>query len=153
MVTLDGRIIGETPLSAASLPLGTHALLIARPGFAPHAESITLSALTPSRTISVELEAGVRSIDRGGAPSRASAPHVAAAARGAIDVDSRPRGARVTIDGRFAGTTPLRVPELPVGLHTVTIELEGHKTLTTRTAVEAGKAAVVKVTLELTGWR
>jgi hypothetical protein len=67
---------------------------------------------------------------------------------GAIDVDSRPRGARVTIDGRVVGVTPLHAGDLSPGRHEVSIALPGYRVVTTRTLVEAGRAATIRVSLE-----
>jgi hypothetical protein len=67
---------------------------------------------------------------------------------GAIDIDSRPPGARVFVDGKAIGVTPLRVPEVAIGAHTVRIELTGYKTLTTTVQVTAGQPAKLNVSLE-----
>lgn len=45
---------------------------------------------------------------------------------GTLSIDSAPSGARVTIDGREAGTTPITVPRLSTGTHRLRFELEGH---------------------------
>jgi serine/threonine-protein kinase len=133
MVTVDGRIVGETPLVLRDLAAGPYMLQIARPGYAPHAERVTVPASGRERTLSVELEAGVTS------PGQAL---------GAIDVDSMPRGARVFVDGRFVGQSPLRVPELRPGTHTVTLELANRSSVIRRTVVEPGKIAKLIVALQ-----
>ena len=55
-------------------------------------------------------------------PGRRRSPTAAA---GSLEVDSRPRGARVTVDGRPVGQTPLKVPAVSPGDHRVLIELTG----------------------------
>jgi len=132
MVTLDGRLVGETPLVLRDLTAGPYLLQIARPGYAPHSERVRIPAGGPEQTVSVALEAGVTS---------------PATALGAIEVDSEPRGARVMVDGRFVGQSPLRVPELRPGPHSVTLELANHASLTRRAIVEPGKTAKVIVNL------
>ena len=89
------------------------------------------------------------------APTRAPAAGKRPAARssvrattGSIFVDSRPRAARVTIDGRVVGVTPLRVPELSVGGHTVRLELAAHQPFTTRANVKPGEQTRVTAALE-----
>ncbi len=67
---------------------------------------------------------------------------------GSIFVDSRPRGARVFIDGRPMGTTPASIPDIPIGSHVVRLELTDHRAWTTSTRVTAGEAAVVTGSLE-----
>ena len=42
-------------------------------------------------------------------------------------MDSRPRGARVVLDGRAVGTTPARIPDVPIGTHVVRLELPDHR--------------------------
>jgi len=133
LVTIDGRKVGETPATVRDLPFGTHAVQVARPGHVPRTEQVTLAAATPHRTLTFELEPGL--------PQET-------AAFGAIDVDSRPRGARVLVDGRFMGHAPLRVPQLRPGAYTITLELGGYRSLTQQVGVTAGKASVIRPTLQ-----
>ena len=132
LVTVDGRRAGETPTTVTGLSLGAHTLLIARPGYAPRSERVTLTAADPSRALTVELQPGL---------------DVAAAQLGSIYIDTRPRGARVTIDGRVIGTTPIRVPDLPRGDHRVLVELEGFRAHSTLVTVRPGEQARLAVTL------
>jgi hypothetical protein len=134
LVTVDGRLLGETPM-ARDLPLGTHAVRVAHPGHVPRTERVTLAAATPMRTLSVTLQPGLAPV---------------AATRGAIDVDSRPRGARVSVDGRFIGLAPLRVADLAAGEHQVALDLGGYEPATSRVQVEPGRAASVRLTLRAT---
>ena len=67
---------------------------------------------------------------------------------GSIYVDSRPRGARVLIDGRFAGTTPARILDVTIGSHVVRLELADHRSWTVSTRVAAGEEARVSGSLE-----
>ncbi len=67
---------------------------------------------------------------------------------GSVYLDSRPRGARALIDGRFVGHTPLSVPELSVGEHVVTFEIAGAEPVTSKFAVKAGVRATVAITLK-----
>jgi hypothetical protein len=62
------------------------------------------------------------------------------AATGALDITSEPSGARITIDGTDYGVTPLMVPDLPVGRHTVRFESDAG-TLERSVQVEAGVTA------------
>jgi hypothetical protein len=132
MVTLDGRLVGETPLVLRHLTAGPYLLQVARPGYAPHSERVTIPSGGSERTVQVALEAAVT---------------LPATGFGAIQVDSEPRGARVMVDGRFVGQSPLRVPELRPGPHTVTLELANHSSVTRRTVVEPGRTARVIVNL------
>jgi serine/threonine protein kinase len=132
MVTVDGQILGATPLVATDIALGTHDVVVARPGHVPRSERVVLLAGAPRRTLNVALESGVE----------------IPPALGTVDVVSSPRGARVLVDGRFVGRTPLRAPELAPGVRRVTLELDGYVTMTTPVAVSRGGIHAVRVTME-----
>ena len=145
MVTIDGRLLGDTPLTLRDLRLGTHALQIARPGHVPRVERVTLSAAVPERTLDLALAPALdtaaiprRDVRREGlTPPAASAP-------GAVDVASAPRGARVSLDGRFVGLAPLRVPEVTAGTHVLSVEMAGYQSVSQSVAVLPGR--VVRLT-------
>jgi hypothetical protein len=63
-------------------------------------------------------------------------------------VDSLPRGAEVFVNGRSVGTTPLLVPEVPVGSQIVRLQLEDHRTWSTSVRVVAGQQVKVSGSLE-----
>lgn len=135
IVRVDGRLHGETPITIRDLALGAHTLQVARPGFVPRTEQVSLTRAAPSQTLTVELTAGVIT----GNPS---------ATTGSVFVDSRPRGARVTIDGRDAGVTPVQIPEVTLGRHTVSFELAGYKGLSAEVVITPKTPARVSVSLE-----
>ena len=132
LVTVDGRVSGETPAVVLALAYGTHEVQVARPGHIPRTARVTIGAAAPEQLLTFALEPGLRP---------------GTAALGAIDVDSRPRGARVIVDGRFLGYAPLRVPHLRPGSYTITLELGGYDPLTSRVGVSAGNLSAFKPTL------
>jgi hypothetical protein len=67
---------------------------------------------------------------------------------GAVYVDSRPRGARVSIDGRFVGVTPVRVPDIRIGTHVVRLELPDYRIWSSTATVTAGQEQRVTGSLE-----
>lgn len=138
LVTLDGRHAGETPMTLTDLPYGTHTLVVARPGYVPRTERVTLSAGQPARQLTLDLVPGV---DAGRAQL------------GSVYVDSRPRGARVSIDGRLVGATPIGVPELAIGSHSIRLDLEGFVSQTSTVTVRSGEQARVTVTFGRAGRR
>ena len=72
------------------------------------------------------------------APDEAPKPQVAE--KGELSVTSDPSGARVTVDGRQAGKTPARIPDLSVGkTYSVRLDLEGYKSVTRKKAIKGGK--------------
>jgi hypothetical protein len=66
-----------------------------------------------------------------------------------LEVVSRPAGARVILDGRPVGTTPVRALDAAPGAHTIRLELPGHAPWTTTLRVAAGERARVAASLEL----
>lgn len=139
-VSIDGKPTGRTPLTARDLALTGHTIVVSRPGFLSETRRVTLSARAPSSNVTVALEA-----ERAARSGSATKP----AATGSLTVDSRPKGAQVTIDGRAIGATPLTAPGLAPGVHSVRVELAGHKPVTTTVSVKAGETAKLAVTLEV----
>jgi hypothetical protein len=61
-------------------------------------------------------------IERPPAPSGTAGPLV-----GRLNVDSRPAGARVFLDGKLIGATPIAVASVSAGEHGIRLELEGYQ--------------------------
>ena len=122
-------------MTATDMAAGTHTVVVSKPGYVAETHKVTLSAKDMSGTLSVTLEAE-------------KAPAPAKSAVGTVIVDSRPKGAHVTMDGHSVGSTPLTLPGQKPGTHTVRVELPGYKALTTTVTVKAGETARVAVTLE-----
>jgi hypothetical protein len=85
-------------------------------------------------------------------PPTPSAPPVAPAptTTGGLSIDSQPTGARVTVDGRDVGLTPVTVDALKPGRHTVDVSTS---TATVRRTVriEAGRVITLDVPV-YSGW-
>ena len=74
---------------------------------------------------------------------------VVAPTTGSASLTSVPEGASVTLDGdALEGTTPLTLPDLEPGTHTLTFSLSDHHDVTTPLTVEAGAEARYEATLE-----
>jgi hypothetical protein len=150
-VTINGRWRGRTPLTLQREPFGDYSIRIVQPGYAVATEQFTLSASQPEHTSNVRLARGrgTRPVPQT-APPATTAPPAPGTTKfvGAIYVDSRPRGARVFIDGKNVGTTPMRLPEIAIGSHVVRLELEDHRTWTSSTRVAAGQETRVTGSLE-----
>jgi hypothetical protein len=72
----------------------------------------------------------------------AKAAEASAAARtGRITVRTTPAGARVTIDGKDVGKTPLTVPNLTRGTHTVRVVRDGFTTVERRVVITPAEPA------------
>jgi hypothetical protein len=70
---------------------------------------------------------------------------------GSLLVETRPEGARVVLDGKPLGLTPLTLPDVHTGAHPLRLERTGYKTLVTHVTIKSGEQARVAVTLELLG--
>ena len=163
-VTVNGRWRGRTPLTIDALRFGSYAVRVVQPGFAAARENVRLSANQPTRTLAIRMQpnpapsAPAESRGRPSArPPSGSAPIAPSPGRptvsgsptaGTIYVDSRPRGAQVFLDGRPMGTTPARIPDIPIGSHAIRLELTDHRVWTSSTRVAAGQETRVTGSLE-----
>jgi hypothetical protein len=146
-VTLNGRWRGRTPLAIDDLPFGRYTVRIVQPGYTVAREQVALSRAQAERTVSFKLEPE----RRGRAASPPPAPQEEPASsetNGVLFVDSRPRGAQVFVDGRLAGTTPLRLPDVRIGSHVVRLELRGHRRWSTSASVSAARETRVTGSLD-----
>ena len=147
-VVVNGERRGVTPLTLRGLAAGTYAVRVSRAGFTTAEQRVVLNRARPSRSLDVTLRRVPAT--RAPAPARLPAPRAAAPAPGrdgSLVVDSRPSGARVVVDGRAVGVTPVTIPALSAGTHTVRIERAGYAPVATTTRVEPGARARVAVTL------
>lgn len=67
---------------------------------------------------------------------------------GTLEIDSRPSGAQVTVDGEDMGVTPLKDVAVHPGRHPVVISLPGYMPYASYPLVTTGKSAEVKPQLE-----
>jgi hypothetical protein len=65
-----------------------------------------------------------------------------------LTVDSRPAGARVFLDGKLIGTTPLSSTPIAAGDHAIRLEHDGYKNWTGAVRVVASEQARVTASLE-----
>ena len=155
-VTVNGTWTGRTPLTLEGRPFGKYAIRIVEPGYDVAREDFQLSPAAATKKISVTLRRA-KSAGTPASPAAQSAkpaatapppPKPNAAATGDIFVDSRPQGARVLIDGKEVGVTPLRMPDQAVGAHTIRLELADHLVWTSTAHVVGGATARVTGSLE-----
>lgn len=137
-VLVNGMLRGETPLAIRDLEFGTHTIVVEAPGYPRWQQTVTLSAERPAQSFEIAL-------DNPGAASSGSAAPLPASG---LQIDSRPAGAQVWIDGVPAGVTPLSLPNVSVGAHAVRIELAGFRPWSTSVAVKTGTPARVAASLE-----
>ena len=132
-VVVDGVDRGQTPLSLDDLPYGTHRISISRTGYGSETREVSLSRDAGVASVGIEL------VETGSATS---------AAPGSIQVDSRPDGARVILDGQLVGTTPIVVPDVASGTHRVRVERDGYQAWVTTVDVPPSDQVRVAASLE-----
>jgi hypothetical protein len=67
---------------------------------------------------------------------------------GSLNVDSRPPGANVLLDGRPVGTTPMTLSAVQSGAHRIAIELAGYRRWATSVHIAAAERKRVAASLE-----
>ena len=125
------------------------------PGYPRWQQTVTLTAERPAQSFEVALDnpggasgAAPAGTPPGTAGSGGRAPAGTGTATAGLQIDSRPAGAQVWVDGRPAGVTPLLLPNVSVGTHSVRIELPGFRPWTTTVSVGTGERTRVAASLE-----
>jgi serine/threonine protein kinase len=155
-VTINGKGRGRTPLSVNAAPFGNYQVRVVLPGYDVARQEFRLSPEEADRALSFDLhrQGRVPPAKSAARSSSSSAetpqPGRPASARysGSIFVDSLPRGARVTLDGKAVGTTPMRIPNVVVGSHVIRLELKDHHPWTNSAQVTTGREARVTGSLD-----
>jgi archaellum component FlaG (FlaF/FlaG flagellin family) len=106
-VIVDGRAVGRSPIELA-LPEGMR--------------SIVLKQGALSRTVAVKVTRG-ETVRHRFEFVAAAAP--ATASTGTLQITSAPAGAALIVDGVARGITPLTVPDLAAGTHTLAVRFSG----------------------------
>ena len=70
-----------------------------------------------------------------------------ARSRGSVAIDSIPPGARVLVDGRRVGSTPLVLEDVPAGTRLVRVEADGYPVWAWTVRVVANQRSRVTVKL------
>ena len=123
-VVIDGNEAGVTPLEPVELAPGEHDLVVRASGYREYRTRVELEGGGLLETVEVDLDARW-------------AP---------ITFNSTPPGARVLVDGRSTGTTPLTTDILEGG-HAYKLTLPGYKQLEGRFGVVAGEARTLALPL------
>jgi len=125
-VLVDGATLGTSPLTTE---------------LAPGAHVVEFRRKNATRKLQIDVKAGqqiVRRLDWSVAPT------------GRLTVRSDPEGARVLVDGRERGVTPLTLDDVTLGSHTVVLQTDQGSVGRT-VAVTADRAALVSESI-YSGW-
>jgi serine/threonine protein kinase len=143
-VTVDGRDYGQTPVAIYDLSTGAHHVRVSRNGYDAQERQVTITETRPTRAMTVSLSR----VRGGNTAAQAATSTAAQGSTGALSVDSRPASAKVFVDGRAAGTTPVTLPDVAVGDHTIRLELDGYRSWTSSIRVTPNEKNRVTASLE-----
>ncbi|HET9267331.1 MAG TPA: PEGA domain-containing protein [Vicinamibacterales bacterium] len=124
-VIVDGRAVGRSPIELA-LPEGMR--------------SVVLKQGALSRTVAVKVTRGETVRHR----FEFVAPAAPLAASGTLQITSDPSRAALVVDGVTRGVTPLTLPDLAAGAHTIAVRFAG-ATVEQRVDVVQGNTASVHI--------
>ena len=123
-ISVDGILKGKTPITTQVLETGS-AITIEKAGYNKFEEVIFAKANSISQHETIFLEL----------------------ADGEISIVSSPSGASVTIDNKYAGTTPMDTPVAPNKLHEIELYLEGYIKESRSISLKPAENREIKVSL------
>ncbi len=121
---IDDQLIGTTPLSAEILETGSHMSLVSE-GYKTWRKDLFVKAGT------TEIYPDIHMI----------------VADGILNISSSPRGASVTVDGEFRGSTPMAVTLSPLKTHRLVLLLEGYQKAVRSVDIEPEQESSLDVSL------
>jgi hypothetical protein len=125
-VYVDGVRLGLTPLRGSiALAPGEHTYKVTKAGFAP---VIDVFRITRRKISKVEVEM--------------------LPVAGVLELACNIVDARVYVDGKFVGQTPVKEAEVPIGNHSLLVQKGGYRDAIRKISAVAGERTVLTVTLE-----
>ncbi len=113
-VSVDGNVMGVTPLYVKALTRGAHTVEISKSGYYSWQQYVVINSNRITRIPMVLLK-----------PSYKPGPNPIQG-KGTIVVSSNPSGADVFVDGVFQGLTPIGVGNLAPGVHFIQVKKDGY---------------------------
>jgi len=144
-VFIDGRESGRTPTTVRNLASGAHRVRIVRSGYEPEERRVAIGEARSPASLSIDL-ARARISSTSTPPT--VTPGTAGRFAGLLEVASRPTGAKVFVDGRSIGTTPLGIADLSAGEHVIRLELDGYRRWSSSVRIVANERNRVTASLE-----
>jgi hypothetical protein len=144
-VFVDGSEQGRTPATIRGLAPGAHRLRFVRDGFVAENRRIVITIAQPAQSVSVDLQPS-----RTATVSAARTPEAAGLAVevGTLDVESRPPGAQVFLDGTLVGTTPFEATRIGAGRHAIGLERNGYRRWLSSVWIAPGERNRITASLE-----
>jgi hypothetical protein len=146
-VVVDGRDYGPTPVAVRDLATGSHRVRVTQDGYLTVERRVSVTASRPAQSLTIplqraavasEIAESTRPVTTGGVERFV----------GTLVVDSRPAGAKVFLDGRPVGNTPLSMREVRAGEHAVRLEHDGYRRWSGSVRVVAAEHNRVTASLE-----
>jgi len=122
-VKIDGKDYGLSPVEAADLDTGSHIVELSKSGYF-------------RRKATVQLD------------SSGAELHFELSRPSTLVVTSEPSGARIGIDGKDAGTSPVQNDKMRPGEYPVSAVLDGYKPFKTTVKTESGSVDTLHIVLE-----
>jgi serine/threonine-protein kinase len=153
-VAIDGKVVGPLPTTVELDADAPHELVVSRPGYETHTESLAFDQGVSQRSMTLSLtpvaHAARATRTRAVSSRRTSAPparsraakraSAAGGAQGTLSLNSIP-AARVVVDGRPLGVTPVAAVRVSPGSHTVVfVHPEKGRKIVTATVAPGGRA-------------
>jgi len=124
VIFLNGENKGVTPVTIPGLPVGSHVISVSSPGY----QNLTTQAVVME-----------------GALTEVSIPLLSE--KGSLYVNTTPSGAEISIDGQPSGLSPVLVPDLVPGNHTLEARKAGYNATRQQVQVIGGHRMVAQVSL------
>lgn len=145
---LDGQEAGMTPVTLRDLAPGSHTIRVALEGYVAAERRIVVTAKRPAQALAIPLVASKAATSRGDRQPPPRPLPAPGRQEGALQLDSRPAGASVFVDGRAVGKTPLLLESVEAGEHSIRLEQEGYRRWISSVRVAAGERVRVAASLE-----
>jgi hypothetical protein len=143
-VRVDGKDVGVTPSVVRDLAPGAHRVEVAREGYAAVERRVVITGARPAQSLALSL---ARVAVSSATPALAT-PGTMGHFVGSLSVDSRPAGAKVFLDDKLIGTTPLAMASVTAGEHAVRLEYTGYRRWSSSVRVVASEQNRVTASLE-----
>ena len=132
---VDGVYYGITPALATGLTVGNHEVKLSRAGFKEWVGTVNVVSGSTT-TVTQTLHTGTVT------PTPTKTPET-----GTVAVSSSPAGAQVYIDNAYEGITPVTIPSIAAGNHTILIQMAGYADWQISEDVKSGETTQVSATL------
>jgi PEGA domain len=137
-IRMDGVVQGQTPPSGVytiqNVPPGDHIIALQLAGYQDFTTTVNVRASTTSH-VTASLQS---------APSTTPVP-----TGGALSVSSVPSGGNVFVDNVYRGVTPVTLPGIPSGTHTIRVQLQGYRDFSMEVQVVGGTTTPVTASMEM----